>query len=363
MRNKSIITFFLLYVSTCFGIQEESSCPPCLDRCPDFQCLPCPDLYQITRPTIFTNLEFLYWRVEEGALDYAYLMNKPVWGTTPSYVQGDEKRTHFRYEPGLRASVGYFNAPKYYEVWLQYTWLYDHGRRTANAPSAANTFLLSTFPTEFTQPVQKASTQVGLHYHVIDLLVDRVFNPNPHLRLRVLGGIPLTYQKHNWHIKYFDTLGNITKFLNHWRFYGGGLKAGINFDWYWGPHIYMTALFSSGLLLGSYKNLTYGKTTVIPVPADNPDVAFTNALRKDLRLAYTVQCLIGPSYQQNFCNFRFEFFAGYEFNAWFNLQEVYRSTQLNTGFGAPGVSGFVQTIQETGVLGMHGLTARLTLDF
>lgn len=362
MKTKSIIPLFLLYLTTCFGIQEESCCPPCLPRCQEVECIPCPDLYQIGRPTVFTNFEFLYWQVLEGALDYAFRMTRPTWGPTSSYVQGREKRAKFKYQPGFRASIGYFNAPKYYEGWIQYTWLYDKGSNSATQPTVPGASLLSTFPTQFTVPIAQATSHVDFHYHVIDLLADRIFVPNPHLRVRVFGGIPLTYQKQKWEVTYTNTEGNTSTVQNRWRFYGGGLKIGTNLDWYWGPHIYMTALFSSGLVLGNYHNQVIGKTTAIPAPGDNPDVAYMDGLRKEPRLAYTVQCLLGPSYQQNFCKFRMEIFAGYEFNAWFNLQEIYRSTQL-TSAGIAAALGFTQTIQETGLLALQGLTARLTLDF
>src|SRR5579863_2862199 len=39
------------------------------------------DLFSKDKKVLFVNLEFLWWTVNEGALDYAIKMKNPAWGT------------------------------------------------------------------------------------------------------------------------------------------------------------------------------------------------------------------------------------------------------------------------------------------
>ena len=53
----------------------------------------------------------------------------------------------------------------------------------------------------------------------------------------------------------------------------------------------------------------------------------------------------------------FEIFAGYELNAWFNLHEVRRCDPLQITNACP------QPLFATGLLGIQGLTVRLTIGY
>ena len=97
------------------------------------------DLFSKDKKVLFFNLEFLYWTVNEGALDYAIKMKNPAWGT-PTDAVGHYKRAEFNWNPGVRFNFGYFNAPHYWDAQAQYTYFYSAGKETAKAPHESTFF-------------------------------------------------------------------------------------------------------------------------------------------------------------------------------------------------------------------------------
>ncbi len=306
------------------------------------------DLYRKDEEAIFTNLEYLFWTVEEGSLDYALKMSKPA-PSGISYASGDVKIADFGWNPGLRVNLGYFNAKKYYEFFLQYTWLRTTGHDTDISPDAPNLYLNGTWPHIFTSPLLSAKSRISNNYNILDLLVDRVFIPNPHLRMRIYSGFTAAFIGQNWYLKYRSQKDE-TNIFNRWRFRAGGFKLMTGFDWFWRKDFYITAKTSFASLIGRYKNRAYQESNPYPVRPVR-DFIF-----KDIRLAYNVMFLLGPSYQKNLCNSRIEVFAGYELSTWFNLHEIYRSSANASGRSK-------ETWLNRGVFSLHGLTTRLTCDF
>lgn len=308
-----------------------------------------------SRERAFANLEFLYWTVDEGALEYAIRNKSAAWGPTPAFAKGHYKLATFDWAPGLRLAAGYYNSPKYWEMIGQYTWIYVSGSNQVHSPSTPNEFIEATW-NEFTPtPLAKAKSHIDLHYHVGDALVTRVFDPNPHLRMRIMGGLTTAWIEQRWKVHYSNAT-NHDNIKNHWKYFAGGLRAGFSVDWFWGYRFYLAGKTTFATLIGSYKNRVSQKTTFAPTGADDVNIPVRNILYEDHRFAFHAQMLVGPSYQQAFNCFDLEIFAGYEFNVWMNLQEVYRSAQT-----APGAAK--ENKLSTGTLGLQGLTLRMTLGF
>lgn len=307
------------------------------------------DLFKKDYDCIFVHAEFLYWSVIEAALDYALKMEHPAPPGT-SWASGEVKNAEYNMDPGFRVSVGFYNAPKYWEVRGQYTRITNRGFESANKPIPANEFLDGTFPQVFTDNMTGAHSTIHLNYNVFDLLADRVFDTNPHLRLRFMGGPTAAWMNQDWRVQYHDGSGNSTTIRNQWHYIGGGLRAGIQSDWFWGNNMFVTGLVTTAALVGQYKNeAKQTATTVSSWPVR--DEKF-----EDVRPTFTAQVLIGPSWQKNYPRNRVELFLGYEMTAWLNLQEIRRSS-----------SGVANAEKETwitsGMLALYGLTFRATLDF
>lgn len=300
--------------------------------------------------------EFLFWRVQEGCLDYALTMKQSAWGPANCYANGNFKNATFNGDPGFRIGLSFFRAPKYWEVKGQYTRLTASGENSAGKPDPDQEFLTGTWPQIFSLPMAGAKSYIHLNYNVADLCVDRVFNPNPHLRLRLLGGGIVAWINQNWKVTYHDSSSNQTVVNNRWHFIGGGLKTGTIVDWYWGRDVYITADATLGALLGNYKNESKQRSSFSPGVGYDTSLPLRDTHFSDVRPSFTAQFIFGPSYQKSFSNSRMEFFVGYELNAWLNLHEVFRSTSGSE-------SAAKETWINSSMIALQGLTSRLTIDF
>ncbi|MCB1067466.1 MAG: hypothetical protein KDK61_00990 [Simkania sp.] len=316
-------------------------------------------LFNKNEPGFLINGEFIYWNVQEGALDYAIRMRNRSWGPTPAFAQGDFERAEFDWDPGYRFSLGYYRAENFWEVLAEYTFLHVKGFNRAKPTSIDDgKYINGTFPQYLSSPMHDATSSIHLHYKLVNLLANRVFHlfDNPHLRLRLTGGVTTVWMHQGWHVRYVGFNDNITSTRNRWRYWGMGLRIGTGFDWYWGKDIYATGVFSTALTMGRYHNHAK-QTTKMPLnPGDNPEIPFRDARYKDYRMAFTMQFLVGPSYQKSFDWWRFEIFAGYELTIWSNLQEVFRST-ASTSTEAK------ETWLNSGLIALQGLTTRASFQF
>jgi len=309
------------------------------------------DLFKKDTEVVFINADFLYWTAQAPGLEYAFKFDKLTDNATVFGV-GKYKMTSYEWKPGFRVTLGWFNAPKYWNVLAEYSCIKIEGFNTAEKSSDS---IVATFPqlATLSQELATAKSRVVLNYNFVDLLASRVFITNPHLRLRMMGGFTSGVIDQKWNIFYTDVLNQHERVFNKWKYTGIGFRVAVDFSWYWGNNIYLTAKASNAILIGRYR---YNSA----ISADTSGDFFDLCRFKEYRGAYNIQFLLGPSYQKNFCKNRIEIFAGYELNGWINLHEINRnsaSTQAN------------QVITEkyqtniNGMLLMDGLSTRLTIDF
>ncbi|MEN9343564.1 MAG: hypothetical protein RLZZ453_351 [Chlamydiota bacterium] len=312
------------------------------------------DLFNKDKRIFFASGEFLYWLANETALDYAIKMSHPVSGGM-SGISGTGKYQNaaFHWQPGFRLNIGYFNAPHYWDVFAQYTYVRPYGEVSTQAPTESLEYLNGTWlaPTIETPAIalQSASSTVRLNYNVFDFLLSRRFHTNEHLRLNLFGGLTSAFLHQHWSISYEDIENNTALIRNRWRFDGLGLRLGTKVDWYMGWDIYLVGTFSGGILSGWYKNTEKEVSSFYPTPIQN-------TVYEDHRLTTTGQMLFGPSWQKRFKTVRTEVVAGYELTAWGNLHEVFRPA-----LAEPQGSKIITT--DSSLLTLQGLTVRLTVDF
>lgn len=311
---------------------------------------------------IFGNLEFLYWTVEEGALDYAIKRKEQGWAPNTEsfhFANGKVKKTTFDFHPGVRALIGFYNAPKFWEIFAQYTYFQDSGRDKARKPQENDLFLVGTFPQAsdfFGNFLSMAKSKVDLHYQLVDVMFSRVFDPNPHLRMRMLAGISGAFLNQMHQIDYFDNECVNTHIRNSWNYNAGGLRVGLAADWWWKWGLYFTGKASLAGFSGRYTNRARVDTDFQPSPAFDIEANVQDISYHDSRYAQHLQLLLGPAWHHIGCSYHFEIFIGYEMNGWLNLQEVYRSTSSFP-------SNSAQLMQTTSALMLQGLTIRATAGF
>lgn len=329
------------------------------------------DLFKKDTPAYFIQAEYLCWLVNEGALDYAIKMKHDTWSNLPttapvnSYAVGHFHNAEFDWSSGLRLTFGYFRAPHFWDMFLQYTYLPSYGSNEVRAPNDSDNdeFLNGTFAepsiiqnsVATSLPLERASSRIRLKYHVLDWLASRRFFPNEHLRLNLFGGVTSAYIYQKWNVYYEDISDQHAKTRNSWQFEGLGLKLGTKIDWYLGWDLYLTGLASSGILSGWYKNTAHERTQAITANA-NQERPVHDTHFHDSRLAYTAQFNAGFSWQKAYESVRAEIGVGYEFNIWANLHQIYRS-ELTLPTDRK------QTIINDSLLSLQGFTVRANLDF
>ncbi len=319
------------------------------------------DLFNKDKRVYFINAEFLYWLVNEGAVDYSVKMNQAAWSTTQNtYAVGTYENAEFDWSPGFRINFGYFNAPHYWDCFLQYTYVPASGTRHAYAPEKSGEFLNGTWAQPDVNtgatplPLSRAKAHISMQYHVLDFLFSRRFQTNEHLRINVFGGLTSAIIFQKLKVSYEDTSDEQAHVLNRFRFEGVGLRVGAKLDWYLGCDLYLTGIASTGLLSGWYKNSAFEKTDAA-IPNADSSVPILNTRFHDNRLTYTAQFLTGLAWEKRFKSIRTEIFAGYEMTLWSNLQEMRR-----TSFAAP--TSAKQTFINNSNISLQGLTVRFNID-
>lgn len=325
------VLFFssLLACSFCVGAEEEQ------------------DLYNKDVSSFFINAEALYWTAQADCLDFA-------WVGTASASAGLDGRYHkadFKWKPGVRVSAGYFNAPKYWEFQLQYTWEYIKGSKTINRPSGG--YILSCWPNDADDLISQAKNHAALHYQTWDGVAARVFIPNPHFRLRFLGGLTTARMKENFNTWFYGSINN-SRIETMWKYWGIGFKVGTFLDWFLGKDFYLTGKCAFASLMGYHKSSIYYRIS-------GEDSAIEYTRDKGWRPAFMTQFFGGPSWQRSFGKYRVEVFAGYEFNGWFNVLEVLGMIDESTSALFTDLTNRTET--EKSMLGLHGLTCRVSFNF
>ncbi|MBN2480080.1 MAG: hypothetical protein JXA94_07625 [Parachlamydiales bacterium] len=340
MKKSFFLSLFLIVNIFCLHSYE---CPNAKKDICDI------DLFKKCEKAIFVDGEFLYWTAEASSLDYAVKNNKtPPTGTT--YANGEYQIAEYDWDPGLRVAIGYFNAPNFYHVLAQFTHVEIKNSEVAKKPDSAVQFLNSTFPQpDISSNLTQATSKLTLRYDMFDLLFDRPFIPNPHLRLKLFGGASMGRLKNSWFTNYLFVSAD-NNVLSKWKFLAGGFKLGLFLDWFLGKNFYLTGKMSASALIGRYTNTWQMKTSI--TTSEIADVKY-----KDHRISYNTDFLLGPSYQISTSSNRIEIFIGYELNSFFNLHEVFRST------GSATANAQRVTTANGGTLSLHGLDLRLTVDF
>lgn len=296
----------------------------------------------VERSELFGVAEFLYWSVKEPNLEYA-IKQKGTTAAANTFAVGDYATADYDWHPGFRVAATYYRCPRYWEVTAEYTWLYDKGN------DSVSSLLNPARQTRTTGPFVSANSLIGFHYHLGDLYVARVFDPNPHLRMRLTGGFTIASLKQKWAMHFTNGSGDFDRVDENWCFFGGGFRMGLRADWFWGCQFYLTGKTTFAALIGSYEN--------DEIQVNGVDrLLLSNAKYDDQRMAMHLQMMLGPSWQVPCDCWSFELFAGWEFNLWSNMQERIR-TQFN------GQMSSKEVYHSSGLLGMQGFTLRLTLGF
>ena len=337
-------------LSSSYLLANMNSKPSPKDRPYDY------DLFSKDRECEYIELEGLCLKmlnnVQIGAVSST--PNNFSSGASDPSAKLDTVNINFLWQPGFRVTVGYFNAPKYWEVMGQYTWFQDKGNKTVTSPNASEDYLsLGGYyplePAATSGHLTKITGYSNLYYNDASVLATRNWYPNAHLRMRIYGGLTSLWTHQTTNV--YNTFSIATNTLNYayrTKYWGVGFKMGTGADWYWGKDFYLTGKVFWSIVTGRWNTSTTVSSggAMLYQPTDHYYLATQN-----------FQFIFGPSYQKSYEKQRLEIFVGYEFNTWLDALTTYNYNAPTEASSWTNPQSFYQDLVLTGV------NIRLTLDF
>lgn len=315
------------------------------------------DLFSKDRECEYLDLEALIFKLLNNQA-VGSIATSPIQqtnATTSPKTSEQIQNLNWLWRPGFRVTVGYFNAPKYWEVMGQYTWFEDRGHKTIKSPDPTQQYLrvgcyLPLESTYASAKLNKIQATGQLYYNDLSVLVSRNFYPNAHLRLRVIGGLTSMWAHQESYLE--NTFTGVSGTLNnkfHSKYWGVGFKMGTSADWYWGKDFYLTGKVFWSIITGRWNTNT--KVT------NSAGILYNQVSDAAYNATQNFQFLFGPSYQKSYDKMRWELFVGYEFNTWLGALTSYNYPQASNGQSWVLPQKFFEDLTLT------GLNVRLTLDF
>lgn len=317
----------------------------------------------VERPGGFGGVQFLYWTVYENQTFFAVTGQEAgsssFTGAQDSGSIGNVKSMSYDWKPGYRLNLGYCFRPDFWEIEGVYTYFYDKGNSSIDACSSSSNptkALVGTFDQGTQSPIFTAKSFIRLNYNQGDLLLGRKFMLTDHLLLRFLFGATGSWITQNWRYAYEGA--STVKGKQDWKFYGGGMRIGLDADWYIGKGWGFLTKANLGILAGTFREFVYNETNNAGNSVPTPPNVVQDINLKDHRFAYHTQIAFLPSWGKMYSKWGFSVFAGYELNLWFNLHQIYCDTlQSNLSFDTR------KPITENGLVGFQGLTTGLQFQF
>ncbi len=306
------------------------------------------------KPAFFIKGDFLYWRIEEGELDFVH--NDSTGLTSATGGLGDLEHATYEWNPGFKAALEYRIKSDMWKFEGHYTFFNPSSTKTILRPAGKT--ITGTFPQFTVNPMEKATSHISFQGHFFDLLLSRVFTVTPKIHINFFNGLEGCWIKQNWGITYFgEAPGNTnTKIKPKWRFKGVGIKSGLLADWLMGKGFNWTMQGAISEIFGNYDNRI---KTIRQYPTTGVNLTLQFIHYDDFRLVTHFQFLMGPSWEGQYNWGGIRLFIGYELNNWLNIHEILREEfHASTDSVTNPLSRHIKSPFQT-----QGLTVNATLNW
>jgi hypothetical protein len=298
----------------------------------------------INHPGYFGFAEFLWWQVNETALDYATHKNFATnpQETATALALGHVHTVSIDWNPGFRIGLGYRFDKDLWELGGVYTYYYTKGDDSVSCGEckSGNPALPSFIDMNVASnlgAVIAGKANFHFWYHIGDIEFAKPINLGKYTSCRFVVGPSMGFIQQHFHTTSIDNTNTFspcpaqqTKTRMDWNFKGAGIKVGI--DSHWNVFDRFNFLFGAHLtaLYGFYVNKWHAFRLLDPVGTTcTPDTElvknkFSNWTLKDRRNVFGTKIFGGISYNHPFKSFNVELYINYELNTWFNLTDQYR---------------------------------------
>lgn len=268
--------------------------------------------------------QFLYWQAMVDNQVYGVDQFARTNPGEPVSLDGELKKSSFRWDPGVRAGGGYMFSPETFDVNLEYTYFHNEGGNSTSAKPGR--VLKSIFPYVTNPafgPIQNMCTQSDLQYHTLDLFATHIFQSTHNIVMRFLTGVRGAWISQGTSIDYktnflfnpFIGTRVRTTVMNNWKYSGAGLRTGLSMDWFmfWGLSLHAEGNLSA--IVGRFRarqqiteSTGYRTAKVFP---------------SDTRIIPGLQLALGLAWRKMFGNLGIKIFADWELNIWDDLSQTY----------------------------------------
>lgn len=300
---------------------------------------------------LFLETDFLYWLVKN---ENGFYFGKSAFGDDFNNEVITPKNN---YKPGFRVGLGYNLPHDNWDIYLDWTWIKSTAFLARNAKNYAliepNLFsdtsiavnespLTNTFSLT---PVNFVKSKSGVKYNTWDFEIGKIFYPGSYLSLRPFIGVRGAWVKQVFErfatsplagISLDSTVFPLSEKI-HEKFWGVGIRTGLNSQWNFCKSFGLYGNFSASLL--------YCKFDIIHSSLTEMGSAFETENRIERKskrfeeIKPTMQAALGLSWNECFCNsVLFGLKAGYEINYFWDcvnsydvslLQEVNKALELS----------------------------------
>lgn len=315
----------------------------------------------------FVRADFLYWRADEGGLEYG-----AVSQITDNGASSKLKSPHIKWDPGFRVGVGYtFSSHDYWD--LSGIWTHFQTKQTAsetidisNSTNNRPVFIPGWSTTALGDSVSDPSVVWDLKYNIYDLDLGRNYFVSRKLSVHPFIGVRGATIDQHYHAKY-DALVNTplfssirTSFKATTDFWGIGAHIGSAFQWYFTSAFSVVGNIGGSLLYGNFKI----KERYQGLRVENQMVVGTIpvATSQDISTgSFNIETLLGFRWEQFFYNnrYRLSITAGYEWSEWFSQNRLIKVDVFNTTSN----TGSSISVQNNGNLTLQGANLQVRWDF
>lgn len=309
-----------------------------------------------SQPSYSISGEYLYWKTNVGDTDFVVANVNPSFAIEGAKEQiGNVKKAKFDWQSGFRLGA---------QIVLPFDLTGIGATYTCFSPDGTNKYhldgghLIST-NVEHTglSDINIAKSEINLSMQLADLFLSKKFIPSSHTFLTFYSGPAFAYLNQVWDFSFtplsFET-GTFNPLSQSWRFIGGGIRTGLDFEWFFGAGFSVLTQGSVGLIYGIYKNQFRNNLVQVEQDQNQPHA---NAKYKDNRLVDHIQLAFGPKWGMFFNNnLGLNLQLLYELNMWFNLHEYHRSQENTGGNGR-------QSYYSNAPISMQGITVKAEFNF
>ncbi len=217
---------------------------------------------------LFITADVLYWKARETGLGYAIESDDD----SIDHVVGDIRNPKSRYDWGFKVGLGYAMPHDGWDLYAQYTWFNSKQRHCdddcddccsqCGTELFFPTFVAPCTGTNLCPSVTDACGKWKMHLQYVDLELGREFFVSKWLTLRPFAGGRGLWINQKYNVEYSgQPVGVTTPFVpaGHEfehnmknRFSGGGLRAGLDTQWYFARDWSFYAEMAINIILGSF---------------------------------------------------------------------------------------------------------------